>query len=299
MGVWIEISKTLSKAISYKSLPLWECGLKLTEKHLIRAERTSLPLWECGLKLEICLGQNQAQKVTPFMGVWIEISPGKMRCKSLFRHSLYGSVDWNLTYFICSDYVAVTPFMGVWIEINYRRHSGAWWRCHSLYGSVDWNQNCQRQQTSCLRSLPLWECGLKSGLSDYINDQTGHSLYGSVDWNWTEWGKERDGVGHSLYGSVDWNNKQPSAIETINGHSLYGSVDWNYMVYHIINNTFVTPFMGVWIEILTMAGTLFPSSCHSLYGSVDWNETVAKEGRKFGMSLPLWECGLKFLKPCN
>ena len=46
-----------------------------------------------GVWIEICLGQNQAQKVTPFMGVWIEISPGKMRCKSLFRHSLYGSVD--------------------------------------------------------------------------------------------------------------------------------------------------------------------------------------------------------------
>ena len=31
----------------------------------------------------------------------------------------------------------------------------------------------------------------------------------------------------------------------------------------------VTPFMGVWIEIMKLADMRFCTPCHSLYGSVD------------------------------
>ena len=82
--------------------------------------------------------------------------------------------------------------------------------------------------------------------------------------------------------------------------------------------TIVTPFTGVWIEILlinpnsTRAAASLPSRecglklynfpslppanwCHSLHGSVDWN-TVLSCGqlRLTHMSLPSRECGLKF-----
>ena len=53
--------------------------------------------------------------VTPFMGVWIEIS-----------RDVEGF-----------GFLPVTPFMGVWIEIFYKRLAGIGKNCHSLYGSVD------------------------------------------------------------------------------------------------------------------------------------------------------------------
>ena len=55
----------------------------------------SLPLWECGLKSFYRRYCQLGQLVTPFMGVWIEIS-------------LDGYVPKN---------AKVTPFMGVWIEM--------------------------------------------------------------------------------------------------------------------------------------------------------------------------------------
>ena len=55
----------------------------------------SLPLWECGLKSYVYGTDRLADHVTPFVGVWIEITQSK--------------------YFVASR--KVTPFVGVWIEI--------------------------------------------------------------------------------------------------------------------------------------------------------------------------------------
>ena len=56
----------------------------------------SHPLWVCGLKLRPSSRYHpRAEQVTPFMGVWIEIT-------------IAGSED---------KVTVVTPFMGVWIEI--------------------------------------------------------------------------------------------------------------------------------------------------------------------------------------
>ena len=58
----------------------------------------SLPAWECGLKS--CPGHRstKAARVTPCVGVWIEIS-------------------WMTIPFWM---IVVTPCVGVWIEISYK-----------------------------------------------------------------------------------------------------------------------------------------------------------------------------------
>ena len=56
----------------------------------------SLPAWECGLKSHSRTSKQKGSKVTPCVGVWIEISGKNGSCASLR---------------------AVTPCVGVWIEI--------------------------------------------------------------------------------------------------------------------------------------------------------------------------------------
>ena len=72
MGVWIEI----------------------VSRMMVFASRRSHPLWVCGLKCNRYPRFHNICQVTPFMGVWIEISNGQMLC----RTSL------------------ITPFMGGHIE---------------------------------------------------------------------------------------------------------------------------------------------------------------------------------------
>ena len=56
----------------------------------------SLPSWECGLKSTNGEASNATVKVTPFVGVWIEIKNNPCISSKNF----------------------VTPFVGVWIEIE-------------------------------------------------------------------------------------------------------------------------------------------------------------------------------------
>ena len=58
----------------------------------------------------------------------------------------------------------------------------------------------------------------------------------------------------------------------------------------------VTPFVGVWIEILNPAAFQGGAGGHSLCGSVDWNPNKGLASDPSRGSLPLWECGLKFFK---
>ena len=53
----------------------------------------SHPLWVCGLKSKDNSGNILNGTVTPFMGVWIEISMGVMRMLVGQSHTLYGCVD--------------------------------------------------------------------------------------------------------------------------------------------------------------------------------------------------------------
>ena len=88
-------SKTGCRLPLRQSLPSRECGLKFAPVHGECLRSKSLPSRECGLKFfEVCThGCNPT--VTPFAGVWIEIS-------KVYR-ALRG--------------LSVTPFAGVWIEI--------------------------------------------------------------------------------------------------------------------------------------------------------------------------------------
>ena len=145
-----------------------------------------------------------------------------------------------------------------------------------------------------MRSLPAWECGLKSKYlyidngKDYVTPCMGvwieinkkgtwnssawcHSLHGSVDWNAFCCTISIKNGCHSLHGSVDWNHI-PYGTRMILAprHSLHGSVDWNQNLWKLFSKNGVTPCMGVWIEIIK------PSCPTPLWAS-----------------LPAWECGLK------
>ena len=60
--------------------------------------------------------------------------------------------------------------------------------------------------------------------------------------------------------------------------------------------TLVTPLAGVWIEIGKYPVISICDGRHSPCGSVDWNYLYLLEDVIFQMSLPLRECGLKFLR---
>ena len=126
------------------------------------------------------------------------------------RHSLCGSVDWNIYDRTGVIVTSVTPYVGVWIETTY---------------------------SVCI-----------------LIPKDSHSLCGSVDWNNSTPDNASESSSHSLCGSVDWNNKNMAKLEKLVGHSLCGSVDWNANGGRVNNYTYVTPYVGVWIE--TIIGNL-------------------------------------------
>ena len=75
VGVWIEIIyAVLIRQKRIQSLPSWECGLKSLTYGMAHTRITSLPSWECGLKSNLTETNRISDGVTPFVGVWIEIS---------------------------------------------------------------------------------------------------------------------------------------------------------------------------------------------------------------------------------
>ena len=122
VGVWIEICVASPKCIIASSLPAWECGLKYIRYRNSIYINVSLPAWECGLKFKSaftsCMSNSSlpawecglkyypllffchSLRVTPCVGVWIEIFQME---KSAPKKIL------------------VTPCVGVWIEIHTKR----------------------------------------------------------------------------------------------------------------------------------------------------------------------------------
>ena len=165
------------------SLPAWECGLKSLaivtwidwNCHSLRGSVD----WNCyflicsvksfvtpcvGVWIEIIFGLQGFSSfitVTPCVGVWIEIVFVHVNEFDIVRHSLRGSVDWNIN---CSKSI----------------YSNL---CHSLRGSVDWNLLGNNYHLWSASSLPAWECGLKWFFSMLNLSAISHSLRGSVDWN--------------------------------------------------------------------------------------------------------------------
>ena len=50
VGVWIETCFRFFVSVPLRSLPSWECGLKLDKYRRDLKACQSLPSWECGLK---------------------------------------------------------------------------------------------------------------------------------------------------------------------------------------------------------------------------------------------------------
>ena len=117
-GVWIEIQPKQVAKFLERSLPTRECGLKLFSVQSEVHNHDVTPYAGVWIEIMKKVLQNTWQMVTPYAGVWIEIHRSKSkrnRVRSLPtrecglkyllkeihsakpRHSLRGSVDWNLS----------------------------------------------------------------------------------------------------------------------------------------------------------------------------------------------------------
>ena len=72
VGVWIETLNIDNVRAAVKSLPTWECGLKLVTFYFLQILIQSLPTWECGLKQQTRRELADVKGVAPHVGVWIE-----------------------------------------------------------------------------------------------------------------------------------------------------------------------------------------------------------------------------------
>ena len=139
--------------------------------------------------------------------------------------------------------------MGVWIEIQELQCRLSLRKVTPLVGvwiEINRNGKSRRRKTS----LPLWECGLKCFTPANVKKW----LVSLPLWE----------CGLKLCAVV--------AVAALSRHSPCGSVDWNLLHYMQNASGFVTPLVGVWIEIA------WHQNVHFLY-----------------LSLPLWECGLKLI----
>ena len=223
----------------------------------------SLPSRECGLKSKALKIGETYNGVTPFAGVWIEITEKGTMGSIEKSHSLRGSVDWNFSF----SFLVILCY------------------CHSLRGSVDWNYGIMSihllQYSHSLRGSVDWN----SSYSVDVNWIDSHSLRGSVDWNvnsersigktYTSLPSRECGL-KSVYRSSDKSNLRslPSRecglkfANTVHGYILL----------------LVTPFAGVWIEMEQRRKQLTISSRHSLRGSVDWNKGFIPKGSCIGVT---------------
>ena len=109
--------------LDIKSHPVWVCGLKPIYKVLAHVPNKSHPVWVCGLKLNNPNRRKSEKSHTLYGCVDWNLSYIAKR-PSFQRHTLYGCVDWNDNITKAKTYLAVTPGMGVWIET--RRLSHRW-----------------------------------------------------------------------------------------------------------------------------------------------------------------------------
>ena len=215
--------------------------------------------------------------VTPFVGVWIEIFLGQSARLRISRHSLCGSVDWNIVKAVAKPFPCGHSLCGSvdWNYPNDGEYRGNIWS-HSLCGSVDWNIPIEVEEIVCDLSLPLWECGLKY-LCEVGEKRRKESLplrecglkfpakafqlFLLLSLPLRECGlKSSCGLFVAMYivslPLRECGLKSPILYRYIPAmycHSLCGSVDWN-MLSLPLQNAFAR---------------------HSLCGSVDWNDSPA------------------------
>ena len=61
-----------------------------------------------------------------------------------------------------------------------------------------------------------------------------------------------------------------------------------------VHRAWVTPLVGVWIEILLPPLNNFINRSHAPRGRVDWNWKLWRYRRNYWRSRPSWACGLKY-----
>ena len=215
--------------------------------------------------------KSQYIVVTPYAGVWIEITNRVTNTHSVSRHSLRGSVDWNRLFVVKWNDFLVTPYAGVWIEMSVSVSLTVKYLVTPYVGVWIEIQYIRRGRWIYV-SLPTRECGLKS-LWLFVIDQQPSSL------------PTRE-CGLKYQNTHLW----PLLYSR---HSLRGSVDWNRKIWQLLPWGIVTPYAGVWIEIeitpyISSRSESLPTrecglkyyyntienmltSSHSLRGSVDWN----------------------------
>ena len=140
MGVWIE---TLLRLKLKKQILVTPCMGVWIETCIHRQVKLNIFVTPCmGVWIETtwAVMLSKPSDVTPCMGVWIETTLTRLPILSVFRHTLYGCVDWNIairaivlaiyrhTLYGCVDWnhvrviqeihILVTPCMGVWIETS-------------------------------------------------------------------------------------------------------------------------------------------------------------------------------------
>ena len=144
---------------------------------------------ECGLKFSVICAKSDASLSLPVRECGLKLSAQTFYCKTLSRHSLCGSVDWNLSVISWGSTQVGHSLCGSvdWNAIFVKADDAV--VCHSLCGSVDWNflgcvvQIIHTLVTPCagvwieisvlpfvfcvLPSLPVRECGLKSYIDTF------------------------------------------------------------------------------------------------------------------------------------
>ena len=226
------------------------------------------------------------------MGVWIETRSLHPYLLQIWRHTLYGCVDWNKR-----------------TDLLLNQSKG-----HTLYGCVDWN-SANAELISSSSGHTLYGCvDWNLSIVETASKATCHTLYGCVDWNRCQsillcllrvtpcmgvWIETYSGEVDEYMDLVTpcmgvWIETMSSRINisTRLGHTLYGCVDWNKHVGKISRLINVTPCMGVWIETINTNMSVIEYRSHPVWVC----------GLKLFCSLlsavevlshPVWVCGLK------
>ena len=107
---------TWRDSVFFPSLPLWECGLKYFTSGLLELAKIVTPFMGVWIEITNIYTRVSVDDVTPFMGVWIEMMH-KNRETSLGQVTPFMGVWIEISHFCLSGKgLLVTPFMGVWIE---------------------------------------------------------------------------------------------------------------------------------------------------------------------------------------
>ena len=142
------------------SLPAWECGLKLWHCYVHIDNRKVTPCVGVWIEIGSCRRLRSCPRVTPCVGVWIEITTWRAAFQT--RTSSLPAWECGLKYLGGKQLgpKLVTPCVGVWIEIG-------------KYGA-------HRHEDRVTPCVGVW-IEILADIWPTVRRDRGHSLRGSVD----------------------------------------------------------------------------------------------------------------------